>query len=366
MKRLLAAVLTTSLAILAPQYALAQQVGTSQPDLIVDQGLRTELIGNAIKQVNDYYVFPELAKKVEAALRQNQKRGTYDNVTSAQKLSDLLSEHMQVVTKDKHLRIYYSEQPIPPQANPGQPSAQEKAARLLKLKAMNFGVERVERLPHNIGYLDLRSFAPADAAASALAAAMTLVANTDALIIDLRSNGGGDARTVTLLASYLLEERTQMNNFYYRHTDRTEQRWSSDVVMGERFGHEKDVYLLTSKNTFSAAEDFSFALKNLKRVTIVGETTGGGAHPGEFVRLHRHFDMFVPKGRSYNPATNTNWEGVGVAPDISVKAEDALKTAQVVVLKKLASAEKNPGILAVITSRITKVEAEDTTAGMEQ
>lgn len=366
MKRLSAAVLTLSLAILSPQHARAQQPGERQADMTVGQGLRNELIGDAIKQVKDNYVFPELATKVEAALRQNQKRGAYDNVTSAHKLSDLLTEHMQAVAKDKHLRIYYSEQPIPLQDKLGQPSAEQKAAKLAELKAMNFGVERVERLPHNIGYLDLRSFAPANAAANALAAAMTLVANTDALIIDLRRNGGGDPNTGALLASYLLKERTQMNSYYYRQTNRTEQRWSSDVVMGERFGHEKDVYLLTSKSTFSAAEDFSFALKNLKRVTIVGETTGGGAHPGDFVRLHRHFDMFVPKGRSYNPATNTNWEGVGVAPDISVKAEDALKTAQIAVLRKLAAAEKNPGLLAGIGSRIAKVQAEDTSGALEQ
>lgn len=328
MKYLTAVALALKLLVVAPQYASAQQQAGDH-HMVVDRALCAELIDATVKQVNANYVFPELAKKVEASLRQHQKDGTCNNVRSAQKLSELLTEAMQAVTKDKHLSVFYSKEPIALQGKARQPTAEEKAANLAHRKAINFGVERVERLPFNIGYLDLRGFVRASEAAPSLAAAMTLVAHTDALIIDLRKNRGGDNSTVTLLASYLLKERTQMNNVYYRPTNHTEQMWSSDVVMGERFGHEKDVYLLTSNITFSAAEDFSFALKNLKRVTVVGETTGGGAHPGEVVRLHAHFDMFIPRGRAYNPANNTNWEGVGVTPDVSVKAEDALKTAQV-------------------------------------
>lgn len=366
MKRLQAVVLALGMALVAPKFALAQQAGEFQADMVVGQELRSELIDGAIRQVHDHYVFPDMGKKVEAALRLKQKQGVYDPVTSAKKLSELMSEHMQAVTKDKHLSIYYNEQPRPPQENVGKPSASEQAARLVEQKARNFGVERVERLPFNIGYLDLRGFISPKASAGAIAAAMTLVANTEALIIDLRRNGGGDPGTGTLLASYLLKERTEMNSFYFRETNRVEQRWSSDVVMGERFGHEKDVYILTSNDTFSAAEDFSFAMKNLKRVTIVGETTGGGAHAGKFVRLHPHFDMFVPNGRAFNPATNTNWEVVGVAPDVSVKAEDALKVAQVAALRKLAASEKNSSALAALKSRIAKVEAEDTRGSLDE
>lgn len=222
MNRFLGLALALSMFALSPEFAGAQQLaGESQADMVVDQAQRAQLIDTVIKQVNDGYVFPELAQKVEASLRQHQKRGAYNNVISAQKLSDLLTEHMQAVTRDKHLRIYYCEQPIAQRDRSKQPTAEEQAARLAEFKAMNFGVERVERLPFNIGYLDLRGFIRASMAAPALAAAMTLVANTDALIIDLRRNGGGDPSTVTLLASYLLKERTHMNDMYYRPTDRT-------------------------------------------------------------------------------------------------------------------------------------------------
>jgi retinol-binding protein 3 len=166
--------------------------------------------------------------------------------------------------------------------------------------------------------------------------------------------------TVALLASYLLDERTHLNDIDYREGNRTEQMWSADAVPGARFGAAKDVYILTSKYTFSAAEDFSYSLKQLKRVTIVGETTGGGAHPGDIMRLNAHFGVFVPNGRSIHPITKTDWEGVGVAADIKSSAEDALKTAQVAILKKIADQEKNPGRAARLNVRIAKVMAEDT------
>lgn len=329
--------------------------GGPQADMTIDAAQRNQVIDSLVSEMHKTYVFPALAKKVETALVQNRKRGAYDSITSAHALRDKLTADVQAVTKDKHLNVIYQATPIPVRSAPTKPTAEQQAAQLASMRSRNFGVERIERLPFNIGYLDLQGFAMAKDAADTIAATMTVLAHTDALIIDLRENGGGDPATVTMLASYLLDERTHLTDIYYRQGDRTEQMWSSDSVQGKRYGQSKDVYVLTSKHTFSAAEDFSFAMKNQKRVTIIGETTGGGAHPGDVMRLTPHFAMFVPNGRSADPVTKTNWEAVGVTPHVSVPAADAFKTAQLAILKKMADGEKNPGRLERLNARMAAV-----------
>lgn len=262
---------------------------------------------------------------------------------------------MQATSGDRHMRVVYSEQPIPQARPDAAPRPEEAARRLDMMRSNNFGVQKVERLPFNIGYLELDGFWRAKDAAETIAAAMTVLAHTDALIIDLRNNGGGDAATSTLLASYLLDKRTHLGDFYYREGNRVEQRWSQDVVPGLRYGQEKDVYILTSKDSFSAAEDFAYALKNLKRATVVGETTGGGANAGEDVRLLPHFTAFMPLSRLVSPITKTNWEGVGVTPDLKVCPADALRIAQVTILEKRTTLEQDGARLGELKQRIDEL-----------
>ena len=348
---------------LAP--AAAQVLGSSrQADMQITAASREQLIESLIRVVNESYVFPDMAKRVDAAVRKQRRRGVYDGISSAQQLAEVLTYELQATTGDRHLRVTYSPEVIPEREPGAEPSPKARADRLAMMRSANFGVEKIERLPFNIGYLELVGFAPAKDAADTLAAAMTVLAHTDALIIDLRNNRGGDAASVTLLASYLLDERTRLNDFYYREGDRIEQRWSSDVVAGLRYGEKKDVYILTSKETFSAAEDFTYALKNLKRVTVVGETTGGGANPGDDRRLLPNFSVFVPLGRSVSPVTKSNWEGVGVNPDVSVCADDALRTAQMAILRKMAEAEREMATLDHLRNRIAEVGARNTAGAM--
>lgn len=329
-------------------------------DMQMTAASRQQLIDSVITAVNTSYVFPDLAKQAEAALRAQHRRGAYDALTSARQLSEALTRELQATTRDRHLRVTYSEDAIPETRPQSSPSTDERAGRLAMLRAQNFGVEKIERLPFNIGYLDLAAFMSARDSAETLGAAMTVLAHTDALIIDLRNNWGGDSGTVTLLASYLFDQRTRLNDFYYREGDRLEQRWTADAVPGLRYGQKKDVYILTSRETFSAAEDFTYALKNLKRATVVGETTGGGANPGVDRRLLPHFSMFMPLGRAVSPVTQANWEGVGVAPDVGVCAADALATAQVAILKKMTQSEKDSGQLAALAQRIAQISATAT------
>lgn len=198
----------------------------------------------------------------------------------------------------------------------------------------NHGVEKIERLPGNVILVDLRVFPSPSMAGDVFASAMTVAAQGNALIIDLRKNGGG-AETSNLLTGYLLEGGSPLSGSYNRpkdaHTYATSPMW----VPGRRFGSTKPLYILTSRKTFSAAEAVAYDLQALKRAVIVGETTGGGANPFEYRRVHSHFAVDLPESKSVNPITGTNWQGIGVKPDVEVSAEQALNKALELISTKL-------------------------------
>ncbi len=323
----------------ANQIGFSQSPQGPQPDMTIDAKMRSAIIEGAVKALNENYVFPDVAKKMEQAVRERMKRKEYDNITSAENFASTLTAHFREVSRDKHLRVRYSREALP-NFGPQQESPAERERQRAWAGARNFGFEKVERLDGNIGYLELRGFMDAGMAGETAAAAMTFLANTDALIIDLRRNGGGQPQMIALLSSYLFDKPTHLNDIYFRAENRTEEFWTRETVAGKRFGESKPVYVLTSSYTFSGAEEFSYNLKNLKRATIIGETTGGGAHPVRPHRLTDHFVIGVPFARAINPITKTNWEGVGVKPDIETPASQALKVAQLAALKKVA--EKTP------------------------
>jgi C-terminal processing protease CtpA/Prc len=195
----------------------------------------------------------------------------------------------------------------------------------------------VEILPGNVGYVKLDGFAPVNLCASTVVAAMNFVANVDAIIFDLRDNGGGDPLMVSYVSSYLFDQPTHLNDIWTRATDSTRQFWTDAQVSGKRLGTQP-AFVLTSSRTFSGGEGFAYGLKTQKRATIIGETTGGGAHPVRGEKIDDRFVINVPYARAINPITKTNWEGTGVEPDVKVAAADALTTAQKLAAEKLASA----------------------------
>lgn len=210
--------------------------------------------------------------------------------------------------------------------------------------AGNYGFRQVRILDGNVGYLNLTGFANVDERAGATAqAAMNFLGNADALIIDLRQNGGGSPSMIQLITSYLYgSERVHLNNFYNRPRDEHTQTWTLPYVPGKR-RPDIDVYVLTSQSTFSAAEEFSYNLRNLERATLIGETTGGGAHPGGTQIATNRFTIWVPDGRAINPITKTNWEGVGVEPHMKVSANEALEVAQITALESILKRNKGQG-----------------------
>ncbi|HLL76583.1 MAG TPA: S41 family peptidase [Pyrinomonadaceae bacterium] len=359
MKRMSAAAALAAISLLCLHALASAQPGPQQPDLNIDAATRKQVIDNALKRLNDGYVFADVAQAMEKAVRDRAAKGEYDQITSARAFAEKLTNDLQAVSKDKHLRVRYSHQPIPErQGGPREPTAEEREQHRREMAWMNSGFSKVERLPGNIGYIEFRGFTDPEAGADTVAAAMNFVANTDALIIDLRRNGGGRPDMVALISSYLFgPDPVHLNSLYWREGDRTEEFWTRKEVAGKRY-LGKDVYVLTSNRTFSGAEEFSYNLKSLKRATIVGETTGGGAHPGGMARLHEHFGMFIPRGRAINPLTKTNWEGTGVKPDVEVPADQALHVARLAALKKQHANIKDADLKADVQFEIDRVEKE--------
>lgn len=310
-----------------------------RPKIKLDSKMKSEAITNISSLLIENYVFPDVAEKVKSQLEANLKSSAYDNIDDPMAFSQKLTMDLQDVTKDKHLRFIFHPEMAADLLKGGNDEESNPLMRKKYEDAMreeNYQFKKLEILPGNIGYMDLRGFTDASitGAKETGAAAMSFLANTDAIIFDMRENGGGDPNMVQFLCSYLFEGKVHLNDLYYRKTNETTEYWTYETVPGKKMPNV-DVYVLTSNHTFSGAEEFTYNLKNLKRATIIGETTGGGANPGGSMRVTDNFVMFVPTGKAINPITKTNWEGTGVTPDIDCKKEDALTVAQIEIYKKL-------------------------------
>ncbi|HEX8148319.1 MAG TPA: S41 family peptidase [Pyrinomonadaceae bacterium] len=366
---LFALALCACLMLVEPNPAPARQGPPEQPDMTVDAAARKEVVENLLKRLNDAYVFPETAAKMERAVRERLERGEYDKLTSAKQFAEKLTADLQEVSRDKHLRVRYSFQPIPERAGgPREPSAEERERFRREMSRINYGFQKVERLPGNIGYVEFRGFLDPEGGAETVASVFNFLANTDAIIFDLRQNGGGDPKMVALICSYLFgPEPVHLNDLRWRDGkgERVEEFWTLKEVAGKRYTG-KDVYVLTSGRTFSGAEEFSYNLKNLKRATLVGETTGGGANPGGGNRLGAHFGVFIPTGRAVSPVTRTNWEGTGVEPDVKVPADQALRTAQVLALRKAVEKTTDEELKRALQREIESLQKETSQTQVKQ
>jgi hypothetical protein len=321
----------------------------SQPDSTT----HTALIENILDKLHDLYVFPEVAAEIEADIRSRLDRSEYDAL-SLNELCAALTEQMQAISHDKHLRVFYNDAPRPTvEMNWGTDEWYEQMR--LKDILSNFGFQKIEILPGNIGFLDIRHFALVSLAGETAVAAMNFLAHTSALIVDLRQCVGGDAATVALITSYLFDEPVHLNDFYLREGNQTFQSWTLPYVPGRRFG-DKPVFVLTSNLTFSGGEEFSYNLKNLKRATIIGETTKGGAHPGQRYAISEQVEMCIPMGRAINPISGTNWEGTGVTPDIEQPQEQAFETAYQLALREVLAriADQPSGAYQALRDEIQK------------
>lgn len=301
-------------------------------DRPIDAATRTRVLDAAATKLTELYVFPDVGKRMAKALRDHAAAGTYDTVTDARAFAKLLTEHLRAVSRDLHLGVSFHATPIP-EATPD--ASADEAQQRAQLESMNCGFRKAERLDGNIGYLKFDMFGPPSICGPKATEAFAAIGSVDALVVDLRDNGGGDPEMVAFVSSYLFAKRTHLNSIYDRPTNKTTKFYTKPDVPGAKLATQP-VFVLTSKRTFSGAEEFAYNLKNLKRATILGETTGGGAHPTMGVRLDTHFQIGIPSARAINPITKTNWEGIGVKPDVEVAAELALETAKQLAAERLA------------------------------
>ncbi|HTB95503.1 MAG TPA: S41 family peptidase [Terracidiphilus sp.] len=310
--------------------------GVSPVKVTLDAALREKTIDGVVSALNDYYVDPDLAKKMAAAVQAHAQAGDYNSITDGEAFAVKLTSDLRDVSHDKHLRVDFNPFKMPP---PHPPTPEDEENFHHQMERMNCAFDKVEILPNNIGYIKFNGFMDAGFCGATVNAAMGFVAHTDALIFDIRENGGGQPAMVTLIASYLFDQPTHLIDIYNRHEDTTTQNWTLSYLPGPRMT-KPPVYVLTSKSTFSGAEEFAFDLKNQKRATIVGETTGGGAHPVSGHPIGDFFMIGVPFAKSLDPVTKSNWEGTGVEPDVKVSADDALTTAEKLAHEKIQSQKR--------------------------
>ena len=314
--------------------------GAKLDDVQLDDAARHKTIDAVSNRLSEYYVYPDVATKMVQAIEDHQKHGDYDSMVEGNEFAEALTRDLRAVSHDRHLFVGYDPFTLPDQsgasARTRQPNPAEQARFRTMLEHQNCTFSKLEILHHNLGYIKFDAFPDPDICGPTVVAAMNFVAHTDALIFDLRENRGGDPSMVDFMVSYLFREPTHINDLTNRHANETHQYWTLPWVPGPRLT-DQPVYVLTSHETFSGGEEFTFDLKTQKRATIVGETTGGGAHPVEGMSAGDHFTIGVPFGRPINPVTMGDWEGKGVEPDVKVAAADALPTAEKLAAEKLAA-----------------------------
>jgi len=325
----------TELAILGFRKLQASQSNPNDPGHRLAEG---EKLGEAEKQrvievvaanLRQHYIHPELADKVAQALAAHQKAGDYASITDGGAFAALLTKQLRDTSRDMGLEVIYSRLPLPDR--PVVPNAERLAPYRRALEESNCNFEKIEVLPHSIGYLKLNSFPDPSICSSEAKAALAALNDAKVIIFDLRDNHGGYPNMVMLIAAYLFDHPEYM---YNPRDNTTEQSWTRSPVPGNKLA-DKPVYVLTSARTRSGAEHFSYNLKMLKRATLVGETTGGATDVGTFHRIDDHFGIGIRETRAINPYSEPDWAVRGVKPDIKVDDPDALRVAEKLAEQKL-------------------------------
>jgi retinol-binding protein 3 len=313
--------------VLITPFTITAQVKNQQPIRV------TDLINAISDSLDKHYIFPDQAGNISSYLHAQLKANAYTQlVNDPEKLAQQIGKDISTVYHDPHMRVQYDPGFVTQVAYDPTPEEMQQVKKYWV--EHNYSFQKAEVLPGNIGYLSFNLFVgDIEAAKHTIKSALSFLANTDALIIDLRENMGGDPRMVSQVESYFFKEKTPMNNLINRSTKDTTFLFA-DPAKADSLHLDMPIYILTSKNTFSGAEDFSYGMLVAKRACLVGETTGGGAHPQMPFSVNQGFVVYIPFARSLNAVTHTDWEGTGVIPDVKIPAVNALNKARELIFKE--------------------------------
>lgn len=300
------------------------QYGQKQPDMVISNRIRAELIDSVISRISNGYVFADKTANLEKALRKYEKEGVPGDSVSSIVFVEQINRLLFLASNDKHLQLLYSHGKLPNQDRKEGPLPEFITQFAIE---HNYGFEKLEILKGNIGYINILGFFPFEEARNAAISAFRFVENTSALIVDIRQNNGGETNISNFIISYFFDQKpVNFLSTQFRKDRRLEQTWSAFYLPGTRYLN-RPVFILTSNQTFSAGEAMAFVLQYFKKATIVGEVTGGGGNICDLLKLNDHFMINLPVAYPSVPGTNKNWDGTGVVPDIKISSDKALEAA---------------------------------------
>lgn len=323
------------------------------------------IIDSLIEKLEGFYIHQEAIEEIKTFFDENYENGTYKEFTSFNDFALKLTQDLHEISKDLHFFVMYEPKWNEDQLKSSSPEIKKmiQEKEIQWAKSENFGFKEVKILEGNIGYLDFRTFHNPSYSNTTATSVMQFLSTTDALIIDLRYNNGGVMEMGQLLSSYLFADKeAALYKYYYFEAYKQKinrEMWLLPSVTGERMD-KKDIYILTSATTFSAAEWFSYSLQNLKRATLIGEQTAGGAHPIDRKVLPLGFSVNIPFGEVKDPITNSDFEGKGVTPDVKVASQNALHEAHILALQNLSKKDTDSSmnyewILPILNTRLKPI-----------
>lgn len=315
----------------------------------IENEQKAEVLKNLISELKNSYIDESKAVEMADHLNENIWNGNYDSIQSATEFAFVLTQDLRSISNDLHLEVLYSDSPLQAESN-------EEAWLKDLLENNGYGVRQKKILEGNIGYLEIPFFGPITHCADSLFEAMKFISETDALILDLREcRGSLDPDMIPFFSGYFFDQPVHLFDFENRKKNTLRQMWSAAYVPGPKY-LDKPLFILTSGRTFSGGEEFAYDMKHLGRAKLLGQVTKGGANPKYPVQLSENFLVTIPMERSVNSVTGTNWEAVGVQPDVEMHAALTLHQSQVMILEELLANEKNPEKASQLNQNLEKIK----------